>query len=98
MLDDLRHLPRSRPSLAPWLLTACLLVAGSIDYAEAVSAEERLRALVLRDPILAPAMSPATMEECERALPDRGRPAWTVSYQHRTGEPWYRRYCGWRQT
>ena len=101
MIDDLKHLPRVRRRHGVALvgfLSLCLCVAGSIDYAAALTDEQRLRALVLKDPILAPAMHPATMEECERALPDRGRPIWTVSYQHRTGQPWHRRYCGWRQT
>ena len=41
-------------------------------------------------------MVPATLDECQKARPDLGRPDRVTSKQQRTNEPWYHRTRYWR--
>ena len=45
--------------------------------------------------LLEASSQPATLDECQRAAPHRGRPVHVVSFQSATGH-WHRRTCTWR--
>ena len=43
--------------------------------------------------LLEPSMVAATLDECQRARPDLGRPTRVISKQARSNEPWFARTC-----
>lgn len=46
--------------------------------------------------LLPNSMQAATLDECQKARPDLGRPHATSSQQSRSGEPWHHRFCWFR--
>lgn len=77
-----------RPSTAMLVIFGCYVLAGTLDY-EAAKADAWI--------LLENSAKPASLDECQRAAPERPRPDWSVSRQQRTGDPWHHRMCGWRQ-
>ena len=71
------------PRTAAIILVVLYLIVGTIDYAAA-----KVSHLML----LEVSSFPASMEECERARPDLGRPAHVVSFQNAT-PVWHHRTC-----
>lgn len=61
-----------------------LSVVGEIDAAA-------LRATVHLDP----SSHAATLDECQRAAPELGRPSWSVSQRKFSNRAWTKRVCGW---
>ena len=43
--------------------------------------------------LLETSMEPLTLDECQRARPDLGRPHRVISKQARSNEPWFARTC-----
>lgn len=43
--------------------------------------------------LLETSSEPATLDECQRTHPARGRPISCISKQDRSGEPWHHRVC-----
>ena len=62
-----------------------LAVVGAIDASAAG------RAIVYLDP----SSKAATLDECQRAAPELGRPSWSVSQRKFSNRPWTKRVCGW---
>lgn len=62
-----------------------LAVVGAIDASAAV------RATVYLDH----SSRAASLDECQRAAPELGRPSWTVSQRKFSNRPWTKRVCGW---
>ena len=102
---DSQHIPFKDYASKSWLrptnsmlrnllefLWDCLIV-GLIVVACAVAiGRNEARAAEFRV-LLEPSSEPATINECQRERPDLGRPVGSISFQHRSNEPWFRRIC-----
>jgi len=73
-----------RPLWIALFLIVCYLIVGTIDYAAA-----KVSHLILLDI----SSQPATLDECQRAAPGRGRPVHVVSFQNGSDAPWHHRRC-----
>ena len=71
-----------------------ILLAATFAFAWAISANEARASQSFRL-LLEASSQPATLDECQRAAPHRGRPVHVVSFQSATGH-WHRRTCTWR--
>lgn len=76
----------------PWSVIALLwlMVLGLALIGFAAQAQGRTFLVLLE-----PSSFPATLDECQRARPDLGRPTGANSLQNGSGTPWHRRSCCW---
>lgn len=94
MIDDLRHLKPTgddafqvmSKEFAGWLLIVALILTAIME-GRAVASSTTV--------YLDPSHNAATLDECQRAAPDLGRPSWTVSQRKFSNRPWTKRVCGW---
>ena len=75
------------------LLWDMLIVALLVLAAAAIISHNEARAGADFRVLLEPSSEPATLNECQRERPDLGRPVGSISFQHRSNEPWFRRIC-----
>lgn len=87
---------RERHLIGAFILIAAFGAVGNFDYADAISVDaDKKLARASYALLLDTSSRPATLDECQRAAPEKGRPARVVSQQHRTNEAWQKRTCGY---
>lgn len=85
---DLKNLRRKHRIPLGWKILAwlllCYAVAGTVDFA-AAKVSHRI--------LLETSSQPATLDECQRSFPGRGRPREVISLQNGADSPWHHRTC-----
>lgn len=91
-----------RPSLveraARFIVDMLIVAAVIVVLAVIINRNEAFGAKQICSPgsicvLLDNSMLPASMDECQIARPDLGRPYFTASKRDRTNEPWFTRTC-----
>lgn len=77
------------------LCVAFLGIVGPMDYADALNTEAEEKVARVERVLLETSMQPATLNECQRARPQRLRPDGAISLQSRSNKPWHHRTCFW---
>ena len=74
----------------PRLRTRLLLLAAVLAVAWIVEANARQREFMV---LLEPSSQAATLDECQRTHPRRGRPKHVISFQNGSWTNWHHRTC-----
>lgn len=77
------------------ILFLAIGTVGNFDYADALATGAEEKNARVHRALLETSGHPATLDECQRAHPNKPRADGVISLQNGSGTPWHHRICWW---